>query len=281
MSRKKIPNINAYAFMRNSLAAREKVYSETIEDIIANYESCNRSLASVGSNRKLGNAVSALRFPAHFSCRPGVTCDVCRHCNSVDIKDYAMKQAATESGCYAMKGNQALPSAQISYWRQYRLAAEAPETYARLVTKKIAAEAMLHDSEYVRFFDTGDAFCDEVIDIIQAETVANTGLQHMLYTKQHERLNAAIEAGKINFDNTTCIISEDTGVNVKDETVNPNHLPIAIVVEDPDNENEIKAKMPEYVKNYYVCPGTEVGCENCGYICWKLQLEEGIVFGKH
>lgn len=284
-----ISRINVNAFMNASLRARKRVYEMSIEDLIKDMSAPGK-IANVGNNKKLGNTPDGMKFPAHFSCNRGLNCDACRNCKaSFNPDDFNPDDKKYDGGyCYAQKGKQGMYSCQVNYWKQYRLLSECPEIYAGLVSRQFVAAAAIADCNNARLLDSGDVFTDDVYDVVFPHMATNTGdIRFMYYTDMYQRLNAAIDAGKIDFAKFLPVISADCGVNVHDDVVvNPHHLPISIVVDDVDNENEIKAALPAYVKSYIVCDCSKdkkAGCDgkSCGHKCWSLEFEQAVIFGKH
>ena len=163
--------------------------------------------------------------------------------------------------CYAMRMYRRFKQVKESYDRNLNIYINNPTEYWKQVNDALCT------SRFFRFHVSGDIpTYDYLVQMI--ETVRNNPHCNVLvFTKQYNFVNMAIESGIEIPSNLHILFSEWTGMPLP----NPHNLPVAHVI--------FKGTKPQ--PNWKICSGNCLECAKANKNCWALKNGEHVAFHEH
>ncbi len=190
-------------------------------------------------NKKMGEILS-VSLPPIITCAENCTC--------------AKK-------CYAFRMYRRYPNVKDSYDNNLAIFENDHNEYWRQV------DNALYTSRFFRFHVSGDIPTYQYfLDMVKVVS-KNPHCEVLVFTKQYNLVNKAIENGVKIPNNLHILFSEWTGMAME----NPNNLPIAHVI--------FKNEFPE--PNWNICSGNCLECARNKVNCWAVKNGEHVAFHEH
>lgn len=163
--------------------------------------------------------------------------------------------------CYAYRMYRRYPNVKNAYDNNLDIFENNPAEYWKQI------DDTLYTSRFFRFHVSGDIPTYQyLLDMVK--TVANNPhCEVLVFTKQYDFVNKALENGLKIPANLHILFSEWKGMEMK----NPYNMPVAHVI--------FKGEYPE--ANWNICSGNCLECAKHKTNCWKVNNGEHVAFHEH